>query len=70
MVKFQVKANASGQYYFPKEVRQELGDKINLICDTKAAIVFSEDAMLQNVLESIEIIARDLQHRLKLQKEN
>jgi len=69
MVMFKVKANQSGQYYFPKEVRQELGDKLTLICNTKVAIVFSDDAMLQNVLESIEIIINDLKHRLQLQKE-
>jgi bifunctional DNA-binding transcriptional regulator/antitoxin component of YhaV-PrlF toxin-antitoxin module len=69
MVKFKVKANASGQYYFPKEVRQELGDELTLICNTKAAIVFSDDLMLQNVLESIEIIMKDLKHRLQLQKD-
>ena len=30
MVKFRVKANPSGQYYFPKEVRQELGKELDL----------------------------------------
>lgn len=69
MVKFSVKANPSGQYYFPKEVRQELGRKLTLICNTKAAVVYPEDASLSTVLESINIISRDLSHRLRLQKE-
>lgn len=69
MVKFQVKANPSGQYYFPKEVRAELGDKLTLVCNAKAAIVFSEDTSLATVLESMEIIMTDLRHRLLLQKE-
>lgn len=69
MVKFSVRANPSGQYYFPKEVRQELGERLTLICGTKAAIVFPADASLKVVLESVEIIFRDLKHRLQLQQE-
>jgi len=69
VVKFQVKANSSGQYYFPKEVRAELGDKLTLVCNAKAAVVFSDDTSLVTVLESIEIITMDLKHRLQIQKE-
>jgi hypothetical protein len=68
MVKFQVKANPSGQYYFPKEVRAELGDKLTLICNTKTALVFPEDTPLNVVLASIGIIVQDLQQRQQLQK--
>lgn len=69
MVKFTVKANPSGQYYFPKVVRQELGEKLTLICNAKAAVIYSENTPLNTVLESIEIIVRDLRHRLSLQEE-
>jgi bifunctional DNA-binding transcriptional regulator/antitoxin component of YhaV-PrlF toxin-antitoxin module len=69
MVKFQVKANPSGQYYFPKEVRAELGSKLTLVCNAKVAVVFSEDTSLMTVLESIEIIMKDLKHRLEIQNE-
>lgn len=68
MVKFRVKANPSGQYYFPKEVREELGKKLTLVCDAKAAIVFPEGTSLNVVLESVEIILKDLTHRLQLEK--
>lgn len=68
MVKFTVKASPAGQYYFPKEVRQELGEKLTLVCDTKAAVVFPEGTSIETVLESITIIAQDLSHRLQLQK--
>jgi hypothetical protein len=69
MVKFNVKANPSGQYYFPKEVRAELGSKLSLICNTKTALLFSEDTPLKIVLQSIQIITKDLQQRLQIQKE-
>jgi len=70
MVKFQIKANPGGQYYFPKEVRAELGDKLTMVCDTKAAVVFSENMPLTTVLESMEIIVKDLKHRLQIQKDD
>ena len=69
MVKFKVKANPQGQYYFPKEVRQELGQNLELICNAKAAIVYSADTPLKTILESMEIIAKDLKHRIDIEKE-
>jgi bifunctional DNA-binding transcriptional regulator/antitoxin component of YhaV-PrlF toxin-antitoxin module len=69
MVKFKVKANPSGQYYFPKEVRAELGEELELICDAKAAVVYSKDTPLEAILESLEIIQKDLKHRLDLEKQ-
>lgn len=68
MVKFTVKANPQGQYYFPKEVREELGDKLTLICNARAAVVYSSETSLQVVLDSVHVIIQDLEHRLKLQK--
>jgi hypothetical protein len=70
MVKFRVKANPSGQYYFPKEVRQELGRELTLLCDAKAAVVFPVGTHLNSVLESVDIILRDLKHRMHLQAED
>ncbi len=69
MVKFQVRANPSGQYYFPKEVRAELGNKLALICNTKTALLFPEDTPLNIVLQSVQIIVKDLQQRLQLQRD-
>jgi bifunctional DNA-binding transcriptional regulator/antitoxin component of YhaV-PrlF toxin-antitoxin module len=69
MVKFRVKANPSGQYYLPKEVRQELGPELELICDAKTAVVYNAQTPLEIVLKSLEVIHNDLKHRLELQKE-
>ena len=69
MVKFKVKANPSGQYYFPKEVRQELGDELELICNAKAGIIYNAKTGIDQILKSLEIIQRDLKHRLELEKE-
>lgn len=68
MVKFRVKANPQGQYYFPKEVREELGESLELVCNAKAAVVYSAETPLTTILESIDIIIKDLRHRLELQQ--
>jgi bifunctional DNA-binding transcriptional regulator/antitoxin component of YhaV-PrlF toxin-antitoxin module len=68
MVKFKVKANPAGQYYFPKEVRQELGKELSVICNTKAAIFFPVNACIEDVLKSLQIIEADLKHRLQMQQ--
>ena len=68
MVKFKVKANPQGQYYFPKEVREELGPKLELFCNAKAAIVFPEGTQISTILESLEVIEKDLKHRQQLEE--
>jgi len=69
MIKFRVKANPSGQYYFPKEVRQELGKELNLICGIKVAVVYNSNTPLEVVLKSLEIIEENLKLRLKVESE-
>jgi hypothetical protein len=68
MVKYEIKSNPTGQYYLPKEVREELGPKLSLICNAKAAIIFCPSEPLEVILESLNIIARDLNHRLQIQQ--
>jgi len=70
MVKFKVKANPSGQYYLPKEVREELGERLELICNAKAAVIFPEGLSLKTVIQSLEIIQKDLHHRRELERGN
>jgi DNA-binding transcriptional regulator/RsmH inhibitor MraZ len=69
MVKFKVHSNPQGQYYLPKEVREELGSTLNLMCNTKAAIIFNENTPLDQVLKSIELLAQDLKNRLAIPSE-
>lgn len=69
MVKFKVKANPSGQYYFPKEVRQELGSNLELISNARAAVVYPEGTPIKTILTSLRIIQDDLQHRQQIQEE-
>ena len=69
MVKFVVKGNRHGQYYLPKEVRQELGEELDVICNTRAAVIFNSKTSLESVLKSIAVLTCDLNNRLEIQKE-
>jgi hypothetical protein len=68
MVTFHTKSNPQGQYYLPKEVRQELGKQIDLICNTKAAIIFNSNTPLDLVLKSLKILCNDVENRMEMEK--
>ena len=70
MVKFKVKASPSGQYYFPKEVRQELGNDLELICNAKAGIIYNAQTSIRQILKSMKIIQKELEHRLEMEQAN
>lgn len=60
LVKFHVKANPSGQYYFPKEVRKELGEKLVLVCGVKVAIVYPPSLSFPEVITSLDLIKQHI----------
>jgi bifunctional DNA-binding transcriptional regulator/antitoxin component of YhaV-PrlF toxin-antitoxin module len=67
MVKFHTKSNPQGQYYLPKEVREELGENLDLICNAKAAVIYNSSTPLEAVLKSLEVLTADLQQRRDLE---
>ena len=69
MVTFQIRSNPHGQYYLPKEVRQELGRQLNLICDTKTAVIYSSQTSLDLVLKSLKILCSHIENRLELERQ-
>ena len=69
MVRFKVKANPVGQFYFPKEIREELGENLELIANAKTAVIFPEGVPLDVVLKSLEVIRLDLKNRLEMEKQ-
>jgi hypothetical protein len=68
VVKYEIKSNPTGQYYLPKEVREELGPRLSMICNAKAAIVFCPDEPIEVILGSLNIIELDLKHRMQIQQ--
>jgi len=65
MVRFSVKANPSGQYYFPKEVREEIGRDLYLICGVRTVLLFPKTLELANVIKSIDLIKAHLEIELQ-----
>jgi hypothetical protein len=70
MVTFQIKSNPQGQYYLPKEVRQELGEELDLICDTKTAVIYDPKIKLNSVLKSLRILCSHVENKLELERES
>lgn len=68
MVTFHTKANPQGQYYLPKEVREELGHELDLICDTKTAVIYNSETPLGLVLKSLRILSSYIENRLELEE--
>jgi len=68
MVKFAVRDDGQGKYYLPKEVREELGKELSLICNAKAAVIFNKETSLELVLESLSLITKEIEHRFQLQE--
>jgi len=68
LVKFRIKANPVGQFYFPKEIREELGESLELIVHAKTAVVFPEGTPLDIVLKSLDVIKSDLELRLEMKR--
>jgi len=65
MVKLELKANPHGQYYFPSEIRKELGRNLEFIGDFKVGVIFPKGMRLEDVLKSLEVIRLDLKHRIE-----
>jgi bifunctional DNA-binding transcriptional regulator/antitoxin component of YhaV-PrlF toxin-antitoxin module len=66
MVELKTKMTGSGMVYIPKEVRESFGAALRIIPDARAAVVFPEGTHYQDVLDSLDIIASDIRHRLRL----
>jgi len=66
MVELRTKMTGSGTIYIPKEVRDSFGAALRIIPDARAAVVFPEDAHYEDVLDSLDIIASDIRHRIRL----
>lgn len=54
--------------YVPKPLFEVLGTKAFAIINAKASVLFPADADYSDVLESLLIIQKDLEHRLRLQR--
>jgi bifunctional DNA-binding transcriptional regulator/antitoxin component of YhaV-PrlF toxin-antitoxin module len=68
MVKFRIRANKIGQFYLPKELREELGHNLECIGNARAVVLFKSGMSAEDVLHSVRVIMADLEHRVELEK--
>jgi len=70
LVRFPVTVNSQSSIYIPGPVREEFGTKsLELLADSKAALLYPTDIDLEQVLRSVRILELDLKHLVDLQKD-
>ena len=68
MVEIETKITESGVLYIPKEIRQCFGRSMKIIPNATAALFFPSNTNYTDVLASLDIIRRDIEHRMKMQQ--
>ena len=68
MVLLKTKITRTGVLYIPKEVREAFPRELKIIPNARAALFFPADALLQDVLTSLQIIEAELKHRIQMQQ--
>jgi len=67
-MEFELKTGSQGHVYFPKNVRKLLGDRMTLLPNSHAVIIYPENANLETVIKSLRIIIQDLQLKTEISK--
>jgi len=55
-MEFELKAGPQGHIYFPKKIRDLLGEKLKLLPNDHAGAIYPENAEPDQVIASLEII--------------
>jgi len=63
-MEFELKTGPQGHVYFPKNIRRVLGDKMTLLPNSDAAVIFPENTEPEVVIASLEVIISDLKLRV------
>jgi len=69
MVEFRIKIHPEQRLaYIPKEIAETLGSKVTAIGNCVAVVFYPENVSLEDVVRSLEIIQKDLEHAIKLKQ--
>ena len=63
-MEFELKAGPQGHIYFPKNIRRVFGDRLKLLPNSDAAVIFSENTDPEVVIASLQVIISDLKLRV------
>jgi hypothetical protein len=72
-LEYELKTGPQGHIYFPKIIREALGDELRFLPNAEAGAIYPKDADLSRVIQSLEVIIADLKLRATkpiLKKEN
>lgn len=64
-MEFELKTGVQGHVYFPKAIRGVLGDKMKILPNSHAALIYPEGTSSQDLLDSLSVIMADLKMRKK-----
>lgn len=67
-MKFKLKANPRGQFYFPKGIRDEWGHELELVPNAEAGAIYPAGMQAKEVLKSLEVVIADLKHRAEIEE--
>ena len=68
MVKLKVHINSQGKFHVPKALRNEFGTtQLNILTSIKTAFVYPRDAELEDILNSLILIKKDIEQRIDLE---
>lgn len=68
MVEFDIKKSSIGFYYFPEELRKMMTDKVKVLPNNYAAIMYPDGTDLVDVVKSIERLLSELRDRVEKDK--
>ena len=69
-MKFKLKANPQGQFYFPKTIRDEWGHRLELVPDAEAGAIYPAGKPAKEVLRSLKVVITDLRHRAEIEEKS
>ncbi len=59
-MEFELKTGPQGHIYFPKRIREIFGDKIRLLPNDTAGVIFPENAKPEQIIASLQVIIQTL----------
>jgi hypothetical protein len=62
-LEFKLKTGPQGHIYLPKKIRDTFGDNLTLLPNSVAAAVYPNNADLNDVIASLQVIISDLKLR-------
>ena len=62
-MEFKLKTGPQGHIYLPKRIRDAFGDNLNFLPNSVAAAVYPDNADLNDVVASLQVIISDLKLR-------